>query len=204
MQRLTLNGFENLLERRNRTEPVTIMTRTEPKMKSGRKDKETGEYPNPFITSDKESKVERLALRNYFIGASYESVVNRQRVREDHGEYFTAEELWGGHGERVNKFVVRHKGNGKLYLACKAPNQRDNPGLADTIESRYQWKDTGLPLTEDEETAYKEWLPKPSASKRQETDKAIHWRTVELKNIEYVRIGGREYTLDIKAEQYAA
>lgn len=202
---LNLQQFEDLLLQRNRTEPVCIITTTDPDMRKGRKDKETGKYPNRFVDADGESLVTKLARRTVFIGADYESCVNRQRERESTPlmpdgsiEYFEAEQLWGGKGQRVNKFVVEHVESLKRYI-CVKPNAKPDIingqfyPVVDEVE--YRWKATDVPLTESEVAELKTWFPEKKPSTRQETDKPVFWQVITLTNVLQIRIGGEDYSL---------
>jgi len=205
MRNLHLAGFERLLaSRKNNATFVALMMRTDPvdngKMRTGRK--KEGVYPNPFVTADKESLIEHLTLCNVIVGSSYENGVNNQREREGHPEHFTAEALWNGKGERVNRYVVRHKENGRLYLSIRY-NNADNETPA-VISSRYQWKATGQPLTDAEMAELSPWIKEESQPKTQETDRQIFWNTVKLSNLEFIRIDGQDYTLDIEQPAAAA
>ena len=205
MRNLHLKGFERLLDTRpNGATFVALMMRTDPvengRMRTGRK--KEGSYPNPFVNDDKTSRIEKLTLANVIIGSSYENGVNNQREREGHEEHFTAESLWNGAGERVNRYVVRHKPSGRLYLAVRYNNEdSETPRI---ISTRYQWKATGTPLTDEEMAELQPWLKEDSKPKAQETERTIFWNTVKLSNLEFLRIDGRDYTLEIEQPAKAA
>jgi hypothetical protein len=85
--------------------PVTIMTKTEPKLL--KKHRETGE-PCPY------TKVEKRARVNGMINFDYEKSVNRQLEREDKESNFESmERKWGKH---VTRSVIEHKGNHYLQI----------------------------------------------------------------------------------------
>lgn len=161
-----------------RAQPVTIVTRTEPRMRK---------RDNPFL----EAGVIRLAERNGFIGADYQSVVNRQRLREitptdRRGRVieFRADKLWNGAGRHVrgNRHLVEHIPTGRLYLVFYP--QR-------TIRDAWQTAE-GKPLDPAE---LKPWLIESSGSQRQETEKQIEWRLIGLDNLVSITMSGRQYVL---------
>jgi hypothetical protein len=52
------------------------------------------------------------------IGTNYESIVQRRTDSPD----FKAEAIWGGKGEHVNRYLVRHTETGELYLKFSGVN----------------------------------------------------------------------------------
>lgn len=86
---------------------VSITTETVPKMRK---------TDNPYF-----GRVTRRAVRSGMFAASYESCVNRQRMREagenEVVEHFNAGQLWNGKGEHVAPAIVRHTEKNELYFA---------------------------------------------------------------------------------------
>ena len=91
---------------------VTIVYKFSPNMASGLKD-DKGEYQNRFFENDKTPRIYKLSRMNGIIGTSYEKVTQN---RNDYPE-FQVSELWGGRGEHINKYLVKHVLNNKIYLA---------------------------------------------------------------------------------------
>lgn len=162
------------------TQPVTLVTRTVPEMRK---------RGNPFL----ERGLYCLACRNGFIGARYQSVVNRQRGREERpkdkrGEIipFRSMGLWNGQGERVpgNRHLVRHKTKGSVYLVFY-PQQE--------FWRRYETSDT-LEILPAEEV--EPWLKRSSGSTRQGTEKKIHWKTLHPQSLLRIKMQGNLLSLE--------
>lgn len=205
---MNLQALETFLDNRNRAEPVAILTHTDPDMKTGRK--VAGVYPNRFVDGEKNSLVTKIGWRNVFIGADYESVVNRQQIREGGEGDFEAQALWNGHGERVNRYLARNtnensKSFNRLYLAVKTPNQREFPLEPAISHVNYVWKETGENLTADEIAELKEWFPEKdveTTQANQGVERPVFWNTIELCNIKWLRSAGQDFAIDIDRHDY--
>lgn len=180
--------IEKILEN-YRAAPVTIVTRTDPAMRKGRK--KDGIYPNPFIDANGNSTIAKISKRNGFVGASYENCVNNQRDREDLETTFKAQELWNGKGRHLNKFVVEHTETGERYITFKPPVKDNAP---QTLETHYVHKN-GLPMTEDELMVMKEWLENKAPPTNQGVEKPVFWQTIKLANILEIKVEGQTYSL---------
>jgi len=165
-------------------QPVSMCTRTIPAMRR---------RGNPLL----ERGVICLAGRGGMIGASYESVVNRQRAREGQpttrdGQlaHFRASSLWRGQGEHVpgNRHLVRHRQRGDLYLVFYP--RADRHGQPIDLWREYRWADDFFPLDPSE---VEPWLKTSSGSSRPRTAKRIPWRTIALPSIVSIRIAGQVY-----------
>lgn len=192
--KITMQQFEERLAEYRGTLIVTLKTRTRPTLL--KKNRETKE-PCPWSQG-----IERVALRQVILGAVYENSVNNQRAREGNDEYFDAAGLWvskqfpEGAGERDSAYTVRHKGTGKRYFAVRpCVNSIGVP-----LISMDYWLDvaTGEAVHEDVVAPY---LPAVSVSARQETDKPVPWRTIELVNIEEIKTWGEVFEIvpDVQA-----
>lgn len=159
---------------------VTLITRTEKELveRNGHK---------PY------DSVIRIARRNGIIGCSYESSVNRRRVKEQqptHGGvilYFDAMELWNGKGEYDTPYTVRHVETGRRYIAFRPAQYSDG---AQVIVDE-DWYDTN-----DNEIAFNAiapYLKKEKKNKRQEVDCPVLWRTIAFEHVEAVVYGGKVY-----------
>jgi hypothetical protein len=186
--KVTMQQFEGYLANHSGTVIVTMKTRTRPKLLV--KNRDTKEAC-PWSQG-----VERVAFRQVILGAVYENSVNNQRAREGNDEYFDAAGLWvskqfpEGAGERDGAYTVRHKGNGKRYFAVRpCVNAAGIP-----LVSMDYWLDvaTGEAIYEDLVTPY---LSAPSTSARQDTNKPVPWRTVELVNVEEIKVWGETFEI---------
>ena len=138
------------------------------------------------------NNIGKLVYRTAWIGIQYGNVVSNQRARENNFNEFDAEALWGGFGEHVTTNIVRHQEYDTLYLAF-LPRQNLT---GDVLTRTPEWfrLDNHDPIDYED---IKNYLPNPKeGTKRQQTDKPIAWRTVELKNILIVKMRGIEYHLD--------
>lgn len=149
---------------------ATITSATDPRMV--KKHRETGE-PNPHLGAVKVSRV------NVTIGADYERSVNRQRTREELDADFASMGL-PDYYEPVAGPIIRHKGKGTHYLACKPER---------CLAVVYQ--DAAGKLIDAD--AVKPYLPASSKPANQGTEKEIVWRTYALDSIREISLGGRHY-----------
>lgn len=180
MKIITADNLTEMLLNYKGSTFITLVTATEPKM--NQKHRETKAL-NPFLGK----RVRRMAERHCILGASYENAVNNRRASEEHPEAgsFKAESLWSGAGEHVegSRNVVRHKITGKLYLVFYP--HREGSVIQDT------WTVNGIEIQPSELAPY---LPPVSeGSKRQETERAVAWRTVALENVVQVTIYGETF-----------
>lgn len=165
---------------------VSVHTITEPKM--NKKHRET-RAQNPYF-----GRITRHAHRLGMIGAVYENVVENQRVRERHpsamiGERFEAESLWNGAGEHVSSCLVRHRGSGKLYMVLY-PRQ-DGEGVVQVRSS--EWRLDGNVI--DHHALLPYLPPVKEGTNRQETERPIAWRVIELSHIETLNVCGETYRI---------
>ncbi len=186
--RMTMAEFETRLAKHKGSLIATIVTRTRPKLLVKHR---ATKLPCPWPMG-----VERVAVRSVTLGAVYENSVNLQREREGNEDHFTAEGLWKskeypeGAGERDTPYTVRHKGNGKRYFGIRP--KADDKGHAVVSVDRWHDIQTGLPVHPDDLDGY---LSENSASKRQETEKEMSWRTVELVHVEQIRTFGEVFDI---------
>ncbi len=148
---------------------VRLVSETCPDLRA--KDPQTGERC-PFRKGD----IIRLAQRRVWLGCRYGSIVNRQRVREEHPEEFNPLSLWNGKGEWAGRFTVRHTPTGNLYLAYYPYSDADGQAIVDVD----RWTVGGGVV---EKAAIERWLRPSGFSSRQETSKGIAWRTLALSNV---------------------
>lgn len=148
----------------------------------------TGER-NPFVKG-----VQKLAYRPVTLGANYEACVNRERLKEENGEYFTAEKLWNGMGVYHTPYTVTHKKKGGVYFAVKpAQEKADTPQGSVAVCLEVQWRDiaTGQFVKAED---VKGFLREPNKSQRQNVQHDVLWRTFDVKNVLEVHYAG-SYTL---------
>lgn len=195
---LDLAGFEALLDSRDRAEPVTIVTLTD-----CTKNKTMRVRGNDF-----RDNVFHLAERNVFIGADYESCVNRQRDRECQPinldgsvDYFNAEQLWNGKGKKINKYVYLHTEKQMLYIAYKPRTDSENKIV--NRQSVYQNAD-GVAYTPQEVAYIKGFMTERGEALKQGVDKQVFWNTLKLPNLKRITIGGKMYEVAIDIMEQAA
>lgn len=166
VQGITETQLKNMLLNHRGATPVTIVSRTEPKMlKTG----------NPFI-----GKVFKVSRVNGMIGWHYENAVNNQLAREDKTADFVAQpRKWG---IRLNGTpLVENKGN--FYLKMKVEK---------SLGHRYD-DAQGNPLNDATLAQVESFLvlsPKPQT---QGTDKEIILRDYKLENILSITYKGTCY-----------
>jgi len=160
---------------------VTLTTRTYPPLL--KKNRVTGE-PCPY------RGVHRICRRNGIIGCSYENAVNNQRVREaqptnrqDEVLHFHALDLWNGKGRHDGPYTVKHVDRDTRYIVFKPAQKKDGS----LIVNADVWQDEAGNVLNVADLEH--YLPKLSESKRQQVDKPVAWRTIELDNILAVTYG---------------
>ena len=145
------------------------------KMKTGRKDKETGLYPNSFVDTSGESLIRMVSTKQIRLGR-YDSMMERRT-----GEEFESAPLWGGVGVHLSRSIVQHAGTQETYLAYTPES---------TILRQTQWNN-GTELTADELLKLDEWRTpsKPSEA-------VVAWEICKLSNVISLRAQGETFYND--------
>ncbi len=163
---MTRRQLIDALRKQKGATPVTVKTRTVPKMRK------TG---NPFW--DKVVKVSRV---NGFANWVYANSVNRQRGRENKVADFVPEpRQWGT--RIAHTPLVEHKGN--FYLELKVEK---------SYEHEYLWIKNNEPLDDYELTELEKFLQKSSKSRTQQTDKEIILRDYRMDSIVGITMNGQK------------
>ena len=153
---------------------VSLVYQSDPSMVKGGRRNDKNEYPNRFYANDGTSRIHKLSQMNGIIGSSYENVTkNRSYVPE-----FKAEQLWGGKGEHINKYLVKHKTSHRVYLAFL---------LNSVSKTKYIW-DSGKELSEEEIEEMYLWTDKKSS------DSVVEWRVLPVDNILEMKMDGQVYS----------
>jgi hypothetical protein len=181
-----LNAIElaDRLATRNGAQIVTMITRTQPALKGGKKSPLAGKL------------VEKQSRVNGMVNWSYENAVNNQRQREqapldandEVEEFISHPRKWG---QRVHKTAfVRHIPKGtdekRVYVEFKHQNSLG-----------YQYFIDGLPVDESEVTPF---LRDKSESSRQEVEHQVILRDYRLSSIEYMTFAGETFAICINEE----
>lgn len=172
--------------------PLIVTIETETILDMVKKNRETGE-PNPYL-----NKIVRRTLRHGMLNASYENAVNNQRGRETPvGEFmkeFKAESLWHGAGEHIgqNKVMVRHRGKGTEYIVLLPKATQ----IAETSEGSeggfrpivyndryFHIQNNNGERKEINKDILIPYLKNVSNNDKQDIDKPVFYRTIELKNV---------------------
>lgn len=145
------------------------------KMNKGRKDKETGLYPNAFVDSNGEPLVRMVTTKQIRLGR-YDSIMERRT-----GEEFESAPLWGGAGVHLSRSIVQHTETQETYLAYTPES---------TILRQTQWNN-GTELTADELLKLDEWRTpsKPSEA-------VVAWEICKLSNVISLRAAGETFYND--------
>lgn len=154
-----------------------VLTTTEPTMRK---------KGNPY-----DGRVTNITERLGNLGTNYENAVNSQREREGIAATFSAESMWKGAGEHVNKGIVRHKGTGENYLVFYPKSDTNgNP-----MNSDQRWLVDGVAATEEQIAEIKSFMPNRTSSGKQGTEKPVPWRVFNLWNVLEVAVAGKVYRL---------
>lgn len=165
-----MNSIRDALSEVKGCKIVSLTYRSIPAMNKGGRKSKDGFYPNRFFNSFGESRVYKVSRLNGIIGSDYEKVTQKRTGDKE----FKVEELWGGNGEHIDKYLVKHKISQKVYLAFL---------LNRVIESGYYWA-TGEKLTDQEVDELKSWF----SEKRD--DYVVEWRTLPVDNILELKMDG--------------
>lgn len=175
---------------------IGLSCRTEPKMnKTSRIDGS----PNPYY-----GRLVHNYTVNVMFGANYANSVNRRWAEATNGEiedYFEAEQLWRGKGERLNKYMARHIDKGTVYLVYQLRTDKDGKALPKVFDE-YRTADTGEVVTLAELEPY---LPAKAASKKQRVEelgcRETYPRTVHLDggDLHGLRLGVLAINMDSEA-----
>jgi hypothetical protein len=146
--------------------------------------------------------VERRAVGRFIMGFDYGNNVNAQREREGKAADFVAEGLWvskahpegaGRHDEEYPKFMVYHVDTLKQYLRTR-PHQDKHGRIVKEHDGWFNVA-TGQPITGTALADLKEnLLDKKGPAKKQDLDKEIPVRCIEVGNVVAARYG-RWYTI---------
>lgn len=105
--------------------------------------------------------------RNVTFGANYENSVNRRWAEAGEAEdYFQAEQLWKGKGERINSYMARHVDSEQEYLVYQLRTNAD--GIAHPpLWDEYRIATTGEQISLEE---LEQWLPSRNPSRKQRVE----------------------------------
>jgi hypothetical protein len=176
-------GIEELVAL-NKPTPIGISYLVEPRLlKDG----------NPYWDAKIGWSLEKLGDLVGFTGGSYESSVNNQRLREQSKSDFESKPLWNGKGEHVNKFLVRHKETGKLYLKVMPATQKLDDDLY-TVRSTVQYRHKNHKPVSMKELEQILTFEKERSVAEQGTQKPIYWNTIMVDNILQLRFNKKVFT----------
>jgi len=165
---------------------ASILTVTDPKMnKGGRKDKETGQYPNPLVDRVLKRTKTVVMLNNNYASA----VSNRTEKVNGERESFVADGMSGREWVEGYENLISKATNGSdtLYLRTYYNMGNNNP-----VEVEYLVDNR--PATEEELEIIRQYLPKKSESKKQsevglaEADQIVP-RDYKLKSVRKIDCG---------------
>ena len=148
----------------NKVQFASILTVTDPKMnKGGRKNKETGEYPNPMFNSDGTCRVMKRTKTVVMLNNNYASAVsNRTEKTSGERKEFDADGMSGREWVEGYENLISKATNGSdtLYLRTYFNMGNNNtPHVEYLVDGRL--------ATDDELEIIKSYLPKKSESKKQ-------------------------------------
>lgn len=123
--------------------------------------------------------VKKLSHVNGFVGFDYESVVNRQRVREDkEGDFESEERSWG---TKLTNYLVEHKGT--YYLAVKVER---------SLHPARYFDAEGNELTKEQVSPF---FGARKDLGRQGVEKEVIYRNYTVGNIRHIRMNGVNYNI---------
>lgn len=149
MKLVTPDELSGFLDARKGCTFVTLWAVTEPKMTK---------TDNPYF-----GRAVHRWSKNVTFGANYARSVNRKWERTDTEEFFIAEALWKGHGERLNSYMAQHKDDGTQYLVYQLRTNADGIVMPSAVDE-YLDAFTGEPIEKEKILPF---LPKKYPSKKQ-------------------------------------
>lgn len=157
MQQFTPESIREFLDARKGCTFIALYAITEPKMNK------TG---NPYF-----GNVVHIWGRNVTFGANYANSVNRRWAEAGHDfgdglDYFQAEALWRGKGERINSYMARHTVHGQEYLVYQLRTDKEGQVFPPLFDE-YRLADTGQVIQKGD---IEQWLPKKAPSKKQRVE----------------------------------
>jgi len=219
---MIITDAEQLAEQIDRIRGTTFLTlwaRTEPEMLA----RDSAGNANPF-----RGKIFHEWGRCVTFGADYERAVNRAWAKATNGQHgtirgqrkpppgelfdkhedlretFDAAGLWCGYGERLNRFLARHKETGQLYLVYML--QSFPPGhpragfVKGPLFNRFVWKSRNQPIVPGRLLPFLR-VRQPSTKQQVRRFGAIEQRprTVMLQNLLQLNMGGEVLEVQIPA-----
>lgn len=148
---------------------VSLFYKSEPDLLKGTKNNR-----HKFVNENGNPKVYKISQMNGIVGTDYEKVT---RNRTENPE-FKVEQLWGGKGEHLNKYLVRHKVTQRVYLAFLLNN---------VTKSGYYWSD-GTELSNEEVVELKQYIRNTS------NNSEVQWRTLPIDNVLEIKTDGEIYS----------
>ena len=166
--KLNRNSLTDILANNNRgNEAINIVIRTVPKMKK---------TDNPYF-----GQITKVSVMNVNINFDYENAVNNRLQKEGKSRDFqSAPRSWG-----------TPIAGTPLVVKEGTPNTYPNFRPIKTIEVKYFHNDGREIAKSDLEP----WLPNRSGSSRQGTDETVQVRTVDVANIQSIKMRGQLYEL---------
>lgn len=149
MQKFTPDALRDYLDERKGATFIGLYANSAPQMNK------TG---NPYF-----GNVVHQWGRNVTFGANYANSVNRRWDEVGHDEFFIAEQLWRGHGERINAYMARHKEKGSEYLVYQLRTDAEGKTYK-PLHDVYRLADTGEVIDIEK---LRPWMPVRKPSKAQ-------------------------------------
>lgn len=181
MQTLSVLELSDRLSTRRGAQIVTMIARTQPALKGGKKSPLAGKL------------VEKVSRVNGIVNWSYENAVNNQRMREEtpldaNGavEHFISDpRKWGQriHGSAFVRHIHKDSGEKRVYVEFKHQNSLG-----------YQYFIDGLPVDASEVEPH---LRDKSESSRQQVENEVILRDYRLSSIEHITFGGEQFALHV-------
>lgn len=192
MLRLTLAELIEKLDAHRGTVIVAMIARTEPPLLA--KSRATRQPPVEKYPAG----IEKLVRGRFCLGTNYQSNVWEQRRREGHPDpdAFTTEAIWRGKGERLGRFLVRHKPTGKLYVRAR-PASHPRTGYPVRIWEKWIDLATGRDVAGDELLDLgANWLQdRQSVNRKQQLARTIPYQTYHVESIHAVILGRQTFQL---------
>lgn len=198
MRRITLSQLVEKLETHAGAVIISMTTRTEPRLLA--KSRRTREP-----TEERYSQgVEKLCRGLFMLANRYRDNVRSQRRREGHASPngFRSDKLWAGKGERLGRFLARHKETGKLYVVARPAS--DEHGYPVRIWQRWIDLATGRDIAGEELLELRrDWLAdRPAENHKQQLARRIPYRTYQVLSIHSVTFAGETYKVEFDRQPW--
>lgn len=136
-------------------------------------------------------RIKKLSTKTVMLGAKYENAVGNQRIREGNWDVFSSEDYWGGMGQWLQPHVIYHTQKQTEYLVYYPIHRDSITGFVEPQKDIYYLDGVEVPYG-----IVAQFLKPQNPVPKQDTDKHVPWRVIELKNIKSLTIKNNKIIME--------